>query len=108
MARRLEMDHQDHLTLKARCAERGILFLSSPFDEPSVDFLSRVLGLETLKIPSGEITNAPLLLRAARTGCAIILSTGMSTTGEIEDARSAGIWFFGEKRLSRSFRAHFL
>lgn len=109
MARRLEMDHQDHLTLKARCAERGILFLSSPFDEPSVDFLSRVLGLETLKIPSGEITNAPLLLRAARTGCAIILSTGMSTLGEIEDALGVlAFGYSGEKAPSReAFRAAF-
>ncbi|NCC59105.1 MAG: N-acetylneuraminate synthase, partial [Synergistales bacterium] len=93
MVRRLELNREEHLELQTRCIERGIQFLSSPFDEPSVDFLYRTLGLEALKIPSGEITNAPLLLRAARTGCSIYMSTGMSTLGEIEDA--LGVLAFG-------------
>ena len=93
MVRRLELNREEHLAIKSRCAERGIQFLSSPFDEPSIDFLYRILGLEALKIPSGEITNAPLLLRAARTGCSIYMSTGMSTLGEIEDA--LGVLAFG-------------
>lgn len=96
MARRLELNREEHLELQGRCIERGIQFLSSPFDEPSVDFLYRTLGLKALKIPSGEITNAPLLLRAARTGCSIYMSTGMSTLGEIEDA--LGVLAFGYLR----------
>lgn len=109
MARRLELNREEHLEIQTRCIERGIQFLSSPFDEPSVDFLYRTLGLEALKIPSGEITNAPLLLRAARTGCSIYLSTGMSTLGEIEDA--LGVLAFGylkeEAPSLEAFRAAF-
>lgn len=86
MARRLELSQNDHFKLKTRCSEKKIQFLSSPFDEESLDFLVNVLKLEIIKIPSGEITNAPLVLRAARTGCRVFLSTGMSTLGEIEDA----------------------
>lgn len=93
MVRPLELDAEAHYALKKRCIERKINFLSTPFDEDSVDFLAHSLGLRTLKIPSGEITNAPLLLRAARTGCSLIMSTGMSTLGEIEEA--LGVLAFG-------------
>jgi len=93
MAHRLELSQKDHLKLKKRCAEQNIHFLSSPFDDTSVDFLVQDLGLEVLKIPSGEITNAPLLLRIAHTGTRVYLSTGMSTLGEIEDA--LGVLAFG-------------
>ncbi|MBL3539453.1 N-acetylneuraminate synthase [Aminivibrio sp.] len=93
MVRPLELGAEAHYALKKRCNERKINFLSTPFDEDSVDFLAHSLGLRTLKIPSGEITNAPLLLRAARTGCSIIMSTGMSTLGEIEEA--LGVLAFG-------------
>ncbi len=67
------------------CATRGIEFLSTPFDEQSIDVLVD-LGVRRLKIPSGEITNGPLLLKAARTGLPIILSTGMS---DLEDVSGA-------------------
>lgn len=63
----------------------GIEFLSSPFDEVSLRELAR-LGVRRLKIPSGEITNGPLLLAAARTRLPILLSTGMSSLGEVEEA----------------------
>ena len=88
MLKRLELDEAAYRDLLAHCAKRGIQFLSTPFDEESVDFLAKELGLGLLKIASGEITNAPLLLRAARTGRRIILSTGMSTIEEIRDALS--------------------
>ena len=53
--------------------------MSTAFDEDSLKFLTDDLGLEMLKIPSGEITNGPLLLEYGRTGRHLILSTGMAT-----------------------------
>lgn len=85
MIKRLELDGAAHRILFGHCRKRNIEFLSSPFDEESVDRLRR-LGVRRLKIASGEITNAPLLLKAARTGIPIILSTGMSTLKEVERA----------------------
>jgi N-acetylneuraminate synthase len=76
-----------------RCRERGIEFLSSPFDLASLHFLVDGLGVARLKIASGEITNFPLLLAAARSGKDLILSSGMSTLGEIESA--LGVIAFG-------------
>lgn len=86
MVRKLELDWPTHRLLAARCREVGVMFLSAPFDLPSLDFLVNDIQLATLKIPSGEITNAPLLLRAAASGRRIILSTGMATLGEVEQA----------------------
>lgn len=88
MIKKLELTEEHHRTLVAHCAERGILFLSTPFDVESLDLLCR-LGVPYLKLPSGEITNAPLLIAAARTGLPIILSTGMSRLGEVELALAA-------------------
>ena len=88
MLSRLELDEAAHDDLVAYCGKRGIAFLSTPFDRPSVDLLVRRFGLGRLKISSGDLTNGPLLLHAARMGAAIILSTGMSTLGEVEAALS--------------------
>lgn len=85
MLRRLELDEDAHLALMALCAQRGIQFLSTPFDLPSLHLLDR-LGLEWLKIPSGEITHGPLLLAMAQTGKKLLLSTGMSTLEEVREA----------------------
>jgi len=93
MVRRLELDAAAFHRIAGRCAERGVEFLSTPFDEDSLDLLVRELPVRRLKLPSGEITNAPLLLRAARSGLPLILSTGMATLGEIEDA--LGVLAFG-------------
>jgi N-acetylneuraminate synthase len=93
MVRPLQLDLDAHRTLMAACRDRGIAFLSTPFDLPSIDLLAGSLGLQRLKLPSGEITNAPYLLAAARTGCDVILSTGMATLGEVEEA--LGILAFG-------------
>jgi N-acetylneuraminate synthase len=86
MIKRLELDEVAHKVLVEHCRRRGIQFLSTPFDLESVDLLVGALNLPRLKMPSGEITNAPLLLKAARTGKPVILSTGMSTLGEVEMA----------------------
>lgn len=93
MLRRLELSHDSHVELMALCAKRGIGFLSTPFDLESLAFLTDDLGLDTLKISSGDLTNGPLLLAAARSGCRVILSTGMGTLDEIRDA--LGVLAFG-------------
>ncbi|MGJ3259924.1 MAG: N-acetylneuraminate synthase [Rhodospirillales bacterium] len=86
MLRRLELSHALHVELRDYCATKNIAFMSSPFDLDSVRFLAEDLKLPTLKVPSGEITNGPFLLEVARTGCGIILSTGMSTLDEVRTA----------------------
>lgn len=86
MLRRLELSRAAHETLLEQCSARGIDFLSTPFDEESLDFLTDEIGLKTIKLGSGEVTNGPLLLHTARKGVNVILSTGMSTLGEVETA----------------------
>lgn len=88
MLKRLELTHEWHFELKSECSKFGIDFLSTAFDDESLDFLNRDIGLEFFKIPSGEITNAPFLLRHALTKKKIILSTGMADLGDIESALS--------------------
>lgn len=88
MLRRLELDRSGYLKLKAYCRALGIDFLSSPFDLPSADFLLE-LGLRTIKIPSGEITNLPLLRKLGRSGRKIIISTGMATLAEVDASLEA-------------------
>lgn len=88
MLRRLELDEQAHLRLRDHCRNRRIEFLSSAFDPDSLDLLVTRIGVARLKLGSGEITNGPLLLQAARSGKPIILSTGMSTIEEVEAALS--------------------
>jgi N-acetylneuraminate synthase len=85
MLRALELSAAAHRELKARCAKRGILFLSTPFDEESADFLEG-LGMPAYKISSGDLTNHPLLAHVARKGRPVILSTGMATLAEVAAA----------------------
>lgn len=85
MLRRLELSEKMHFQLLEHCRQQGILFLSSPFDEQSADFLC-TLGVEALKIPSGEITNTPYLEHLATLQLPLILSTGMSFHNEVEEA----------------------
>jgi N,N'-diacetyllegionaminate synthase len=85
MLKKLELREEDHRLLLERCQQKEILFLSSPFDELSADLLES-LNVPAYKIPSGEITNHPYLAHVARKGCPIILSTGMSSLGEVEAA----------------------
>lgn len=85
MIRKLELSEEDFKDLFAYAREQGTTFLSSPFDKGSVDLLD-MLGVPAYKIPSGEITNFPLLRHIVRKKKPIILSTGMSTLDEIEEA----------------------
>lgn len=96
MVQRLELNEDAHYQLKEYCQRRNILFLSTPFDIESVDLLVEKMHVPLLKIPSGEITNAPLLLKAASSGLPLIVSTGMTTLGEVEQA--LGVIAFGYKR----------
>jgi N-acetylneuraminate synthase len=86
MLKRLELSLDDHRAIIERCATRGIRFLSTPFDLGSLALLSDVLGLAEIKLGSGELTNGPLLLAAARSGRRLIVSTGMGTLAEVENA----------------------
>ncbi|MBT5050967.1 MAG: N-acetylneuraminate synthase [Rhodospirillaceae bacterium] len=86
MARKLWFPNDNFFMLAEHCETRGIQFLSTPFNLSSIDFLAGDMKLKRLKLPSGEVTNAPYLLRAARTGCDIILSTGMATLDEVRNA----------------------
>lgn len=93
MLKKLELDELDHKQLIEYCNKKKIQFLSTPFDLDSIDLLFKTFNLSLIKIASGEITNAPLLLKAAQTGKPIILSTGMSNLGDIESA--LGVLAFG-------------
>lgn len=93
MLRKLELGEDAHRALLELSRERGIEFMSTAFDVESLRFLTGTIGVRRLKIPSGEITNGPLLLEAARTGLPLLLSTGMSTLEEIETA--LGVIAFG-------------
>ena len=87
MIRALELSEDDHAALAGRCAERGIEFMSTPFDAWATALLLR-LGMRRIKIASGELPNRPFIESLARTGRPIILSTGMATLDET--ARSVG------------------
>ena len=93
MLKSLELSYEDHLELINYSKEKGIMFLSSPFDLESIDMLNN-LGMEIFKVPSGEIENVPYLRKIGKTGKKVILSTGMSNLSDIEFAleilRSSG------------------
>ena len=86
MLKKFELDLTSHRILIDYCNKKGIQFLSTPFDIDSVELLAHTFNIPYIKIPSGEITNAPLLLKVAHTDKPTILSTGMSTLGEVEIA----------------------
>ncbi len=85
MIKKLELDVATHKELIVYCADKDILFLSTPFDHDSIDMLDE-LGLDIFKIPSGEITNLPYLRHIGSLNKQVILSTGMADLDEIEDA----------------------
>lgn len=93
MIRRLELSGDDHEVLIAHARSQGIAFLSTPFDLSSLHLLTTRFGLQTIKIPSGDITNLPFLLAIARSAPRAILSTGMTTLAEVEAA--LGVLAFG-------------
>lgn len=85
MLRRLELSKAAHRELFEVCADRGILFLSTPFDEESADFLEE-MGVAAFKVSSGELTDLPFMDHIGRKGKPIILSTGMATLDEVQTA----------------------
>ncbi|MEL0114118.1 MAG: N-acetylneuraminate synthase family protein, partial [Rickettsiales bacterium] len=93
MLKGLELTRDAFRDLAGHCQSAGIRFMSTAFDADSLDFLVGELAMEIVKIPSGEITNGPLLLRAGQSGKRIVLSTGMSDMDEIEAA--LGVLAFG-------------
>ncbi|MFM9071650.1 MAG: N-acetylneuraminate synthase family protein, partial [Acidimicrobiaceae bacterium] len=93
MLQSLELSQHQQRELYEYCQSRGIQFLSTPFDSASLEFLTKNLGLKTIKIGSGELTNAPFLLEVAQCADKIILSTGMSTIDEVSEA--LGVIAFG-------------
>jgi len=85
MLKKLELSEEDHLILIEHCKKNKVKFLSSAFDPSSLDILN-AMGMELFKIPSGEITNYPYLVKVASYRKPVILSTGMSTMEEISAA----------------------
>ncbi|MFD1002995.1 N-acetylneuraminate synthase [Ohtaekwangia kribbensis] len=85
MLKKLELSEEDHHTLKKYAQQAGIKFLSTGFDEDSLDFLDSI-GIDFFKVPSGEITNYPYLQHIASKKKPVLVSTGMSSLGEIEQA----------------------
>ena len=88
LLQRLELNEDDHHELKNYCDNKNIKFLSTAFDEDSFDFLIS-LGIDIVKVASGDVTNLPLLKHMAKSGLPMIMSTGMATLGEIEEAVNA-------------------
>lgn len=85
MLKKLELSHEDHERIIQYCKEKNVNFFSTAFDLDSLQYLKDI-GLELVKIPSGEITNLPYLRKAAQLFDKVILSTGMCTMEDIEAA----------------------
>jgi N,N'-diacetyllegionaminate synthase len=91
--RQFQLDERAHVAVAGRARSHGMAFMSTPFDEASVDMLDRI-GCDAIKIASGDITHRHLIERAARTGRPMVISTGMSDLKNVADAvawaRAAG------------------
>lgn len=85
MVKKLELSFENFKELKEYSEEKGIIFISTPFDFESIDFLNNI-GMNIWKIPSGEITNLPYLRKVSKVAKKVIISTGMSEINEIRDA----------------------
>lgn len=97
MLKALELSEKEFLILSKYCRKKNILFLSSPFDLKSAEYLNK-LDIPAYKISSGELTNTPLLLQVARHKKPIILSTGMANINEIREAIKC-IYSTGNRQL---------
>jgi len=86
MVKRLELSYKELKNLKKYCDEIKIMFLSTPDEEYSLDFLVDELDMPFIKIGSGEVTNLPYLRKIAAKNKPIIMSTGMANLGEVEEA----------------------
>lgn len=85
MVRKIMLSLEEFRPLKEYCDKVGIKFMSTPFDLDAIDLLAS-FGMDYMKVPSGEITNLPYLRKIAKLRMPVILSTGMSRIGEVEDA----------------------
>lgn len=85
MLKNLELSEQDHSELINYCEQKNVRFFSTAFDLDSLQYIAS-LGFQMIKIPSGEITNFPYLKAVARLGKPVILSTGMSSIEEVDEA----------------------
>jgi N-acetylneuraminate synthase len=103
MLRALELSEDDERRIAEACGVAGITYMSTPFDADSATHLVKNIGVSTLKVGSGDLTNAPLLLHLARFRLPIILSTGMATLAEVEQA--LGVIAFGYLREATALPA---
>lgn len=101
MLQALELPFEWHQEMQKYAHDLGIKFISTAFDQASLEFLE-TLNLPFYKIPSGEITNAPLLLAFAQTKKRLVLSTGMATLGEIEQALAILAWGYNHTEIPES------
>jgi N,N'-diacetyllegionaminate synthase len=85
MIKKITLSYSEFIEIEKYCREQEVVFLSTPFDCQSIDFLNQ-FPMPFWKIPSGEITNYPYLVKIAKTGKKIVMSTGMSTLDEIRAA----------------------
>ena len=100
MLKKLELSAEAHERIAERCASKGIEFLSTPFDVESAEFLVRRMKVRALKISSGDLTNAQLLLHCARYRIPLIVSTGMGTLDDVEKA--LGVVAFGMAETNKA------
>lgn len=105
MLQKLTLQDKDYAELQQLCSECGVDFISTPFDSDSLHFLTTELDMPFIKVPSGEITNAPFLLEIAHTQKKVMLSTGMATLGEIEKALAVLSYGYMKQDFPPSFQA---
>ena len=86
MVKKLELSYEDFIKINEYCKEKGIMFMATPFDNDSLDFLVDTSKVDVLKIGSGDLNNYPFLEKVALKNKEIILSTGMSNLSDIESA----------------------
>jgi N-acetylneuraminate synthase len=101
LIKKLELKHSEFRTLRDFCGKTGIRFMTTPDEEESADFICGLV--DVYKIGSGEVTNLPYLKHIARKGKPVILSTGMSTLGEVEKAVTAILGAFPKNMASSAF-----
>ena len=98
MLKKLELSYENFIEIQEYCKHKKIMFLSTPFDFESADFLWSI-GMDAFKISSGDLTNIPFLKHIAKFDKPIILSSGMATLSEIEEAINA-INFLESKEIA--------
>jgi len=104
MLKQLELTDEEFIELSRECERIGIDFLTTCFDSGSLEVICQEAKVRELKIGSGDITNLPLIIEHARTGLDIIISTGMSTLAEVEDALAAlAFGYLSEKDAPESY-----